>query len=182
MACPHVSGVAALGLSYAVKLRRHFKASEFVELLKKSAKPLDPYYSNGAVKRFYRNHLTHGASATKVELSRYVGKMGEGLANAGELLNKIDGSGSDMVVPNVYVSESATSTVDLASYFVNGENLTYTCTSADTTIATVKVTGTLMEVSGVKTGATRITVKVSNGTEQTITVTVRKKANDNGWM
>ena len=28
MACPHVSGVAALGLSYAVKQRRHFKASE----------------------------------------------------------------------------------------------------------------------------------------------------------
>lgn len=26
MACPHVSGVAALGLSYAVKQRRHFKA------------------------------------------------------------------------------------------------------------------------------------------------------------
>ena len=34
MACPHVSGVAALGLSYAVKQRRHFKASEFIELLK----------------------------------------------------------------------------------------------------------------------------------------------------
>ena len=30
MACPHVSGVAALGLSYAVKQRRHFKASEFI--------------------------------------------------------------------------------------------------------------------------------------------------------
>ena len=29
MACPHVSGVAALGLSYAVKQRRHFKAAEF---------------------------------------------------------------------------------------------------------------------------------------------------------
>ena len=39
-----------------------------------------------------------------------------------------------------------------------------------------------MKVSGVKTGATRILVKVSNGNEQTITVTVRKKANDNGWM
>lgn len=182
MACPHVSGVAALGLSYAVKLRRHFKASEFVELLKESVKPLDNYYNAGQVKRFYRNHLTHGASATKVELSRYVGKMGSGLADAAMLLNKIDGSGSDMVVPNVYVSEAATSTVNLAYYFVNGEKLTYACTSADTAIATVKVTGTLMEVSGVKTGATRITVKVSNGTEQTITVTVRKKANDNGWM
>ena len=41
MACPHVSGVAALGLSYAVKQRRHFKASEFIELLKASTKSLD---------------------------------------------------------------------------------------------------------------------------------------------
>ncbi len=44
------------------------------------------------------------------------------------------------------------------------------------------VSTNLMEVTGVKTGATHITVKVSNGSEQTITVTVRKNANDNGWM
>ena len=43
MACPHVSGVAALGLSYAVKQRRHFKASEFIELLKASTKSLDSW-------------------------------------------------------------------------------------------------------------------------------------------
>lgn len=182
MACPHVSGVAALGLSYAVKQRRHFKASEFVELLKKSVKPLDSWYGGGQVKSYYRNHFTHGASATKIELSKYVGKMGAGLVDAGKLLDNIEGNGSDMVVPNVYVAEATTSTVNLAYYFVNGENLTYTCTSSDAAIATVKVEGTLMKVSGAKTGATRITVKVSNGTEQTITVTVRKKANDNGWM
>ena len=52
MACPHVSGVAALGLSYAVKQRRHFKASEFVELLKSSTKPLDSWYNTGEVKAY----------------------------------------------------------------------------------------------------------------------------------
>ena len=182
MACPHVSGVAALGLSYAVKQRRHFKASEFIELLKASTKSLDSWYGNGKVKTYYRNHLSAGASPTRVELSKYIGKMGAGLVDAGMLLNNIDGSGSDMVVPNIYVAESATSTLDLAYYFVNGETLTYTCTSSDPAIATVTVSGTLMKVSGVKTGAARIVVKVSNGSEQTITVTVRKKANDNGWM
>lgn len=75
MACPHVSGVAALGLSYAVKQRRHFKASEFVELLKSSTKPLDSWYNTGEVKAYYRNHISSGASATRVELSKYVGKM-----------------------------------------------------------------------------------------------------------
>ncbi len=182
MACPHVSGVAALGLSYAVKQRRHFKASEFIELLKASTKSLDSWYGNGKVKTYYRNHLSAGASPTRVELSKYIGKMGAGLVDAGMLLNNIEGSGSDMVVPNIYVAESATSTLDLAYYFVNGETLTYTCTSSDPAIATVTVSGTLMKVSGVKTGAARIVVKGSNGSEQTITVTVRKKANDNGWM
>ena len=182
MACPHVSGVAALGLSYAVKQRRHFKASEFVELLKSSTKPLDSWYNTGEVKAYYRNHISSGASATRVELSKYVGKMGAGLLDAGMLLNNIEGNGSDMVVPNMYVAEGAASTLNLACYFVNGENLTYTCTSGDTTVASVSVNGTFMTVSGVKTGATRITVKVSNGSEQSITVTVRKKANDNGWM
>ena len=182
MACPHVSGVAALGLSYAVKLRRHFKASEFIELLKTSVKPLDSWYTGGKVKKYYRNHLSSGASLTQVPLSKYVGKMGTGLVDAGSLLDNIEGSGSDMVVPNVYVAEGAESTLNLAYYFVDGEQLTYTCTSSDTTIATVAVRGTLMTVSGIKTGATRITVKVNGGSEQTITVTVRKKANDNGWM
>lgn len=120
MACPHVSGVAALGLSYAVKQRRHFKASEFIELLKASTKSLDSWYGNGKVKTYYRNHLSAGASPTRVELSKYIGKMGAGLVDAGMLLNNIEGSGSDMVVPNIYVAESATSTLDLAYYFVNG--------------------------------------------------------------
>ena len=182
MACPHGSGVAALGLSYAYQQRRHFKASEFIELLKASVKPLDSWYGNGKVKKYYRNHLSVGASLTQINLSKYIGKMGAGLVDAGLLLDNIEGKGSDMVVPNVYVAEGAESTLNLAYYYVGGENLTYICTSSDTSVATVTVEGTLMKVSGLKTGATRILVKVSNGNEQTITVTVRKNANDNGWM
>ena len=182
MACPHVSGVAALGLSYAYQQRRHFKASEFIELLKASVKPLDSWYGNGKVKKYYRNHLSVGASLTQINLSKYIGKMGAGLVDAGLLLDNIEGKGSDMVVPNVYVAEGAESTLNLAYYYVGGENLTYICTSSDTSVATVTVEGTLMKVSGLKTGATHILVKVSNGNEQTITVTVRKNANDNGWM
>ena len=182
MACPHVSGVAALGLSYAYQQRRHFKASEFIELLKASVKPLDSWYGNGKVKKYYRNHLSVGASLTQINLSKSIGKMGAGLVDAGLLLDNIEGKGSDMVVPNVYVAEGAESTLNLAYYYVGGENLTYICTSSDTSVATVTVEGTLMKVSGLKTGATRILVKVSNGNEQTITVTVRKNANDNGWM
>ncbi len=181
MACPHVSGVAALGLSYAVKLRRHFKVAEFIELMKSSVKPVDGFYPNRK-KTYYRNHTSPGATPAQLELGRYIGKMGTGLANAALLLDKIAGNGTDMKVPNVYVAEGGTSDINLAIYFVAGEGLSYTCTSSDESIAQVKVEGTVMKVTGVATGTARITVKPSNGSEQTVVVTVRKNANDNGWM
>lgn len=182
MACPHVSGVAALGLSYAVQQRRHFKASQFIQLLKESVKPLDSWYSGGKKKTYYRNHNSPASAPTVMELSKYVGKMGTGVVDAGRLLDAIEGNGWDMKVPNIYVAEAATSVINLAYYFVNGENLTYSCTSSDTAIATVAVKDTVMRVVGVATGTAQITVKGSDGSGQVITVTVRNNANDNGWM
>lgn len=181
MACPHVSGVAALGLSYAAKLRRHFKAAEFIELMKNSVKPVDGLYTNKK-KTYYRNYTSPGATPAQLELNKYIGKMGTGLANAALLLDNIEGSGAEMKVPNVYVAEGGTADIDLAIYFANGENLTYACTSSDENVAQVKAEGTRMKVTGVTTGTARVTVKPSNGNEQTITVTVRKNANGNGWM
>ena len=102
--------------------------------------------------------------------------------NAGNLLNEIEGNGSGMIVPNVYVGLEKAESIDLARYFVNGESLTYTCTMADTSIATASVNGTVLTVTGIKAGITKLTVSTSNGKSQTVTVTVRKGANDNGWM
>lgn len=191
MACPHVAGVAALGLSYAVQQRRHYKATEFIGLMKKAVTDVDDYYSRtdeygqGFTKMFYRNHVVGAASPMIVELSRYIGKMGTGLIKADKLLAGIDGktSGADMKVPNVYVEEGKTASVNLATFFIDGELLAYTCTSSDESVATVTVgEDKVMIVTGVKTGTARITVNPSAGSGQTITVTVRKKANDNGWM
>ena len=52
MACPHVSGVAALGLSYAAQLRRHFTADEFKALLYQTTTPIDSYMTG--LKNYYR--------------------------------------------------------------------------------------------------------------------------------
>ena len=117
-----------------------------------------------------------------MELGDYIGKMGTGLVDAGALLNSIAGAGSEMKLPNVYVAVGAVCTIDLASYFVNGESLTYSAASSDDAVATAAVNGTLMTVTGVKTGTAQITVQVGNGTSQTIAVTVRKHAGGNGWM
>ena len=105
MACPHVSGVAALGLAYAVKQNRHYRAADFIALMKKSVKKLDGYYENGATKTYYLNHTTMGASPETIDLGKYVGKMGTGLIDAAKLLDGIKNKdfSSDMKLPNVYV-------------------------------------------------------------------------------
>ena len=179
MACPHVSGVAALGLSYAAKLRRHFKAEEFIELMKSTAVEIDGYFVGN--KQSHYNHTSPGFSVTNRDMSEYRGKMGK-LVNAGALLRAIEGSGSEMKVPNVYVALEQTTDVDLARYFLDGENLTYSCQLVDSSVATVKVNGTVLSVTGTASGSTMATVKASNGKEQTITITVRKNAGNNGWM
>jgi hypothetical protein len=179
MACPHVSGVAALGLSYAAKLRRHFKAEEFIELLKNTSINIDHHF-NGT-KTSYFNHTSPGFSMTNADLNVYKGKMGK-LVDAGALLTAIEGAGSVMKVPNVYMAPGKTTELDLARYFVGGENFTYTCTISDSSVATCHVSGTMMLVKGVSVGATSIIVKTSGGQTQEIVVTVRNNAGESGWM
>ncbi len=180
MACPHVSGVAALGLSYAVQKRRHFKAEEFVELLKQSVKEIDPYMKGS--KLYYYTHNFASAPATKMALTDYRGKMGTGTVDAAKLLKAVEGAGLEMKLPNMYVSTEGSATLDLALYFENGRNLTYTVSVVDAQIAEASVSGTMLTVRGVATGSTKISVKPSAGQEQTLIVTVRKNAGEGGWM
>lgn len=179
MACPHVSGVAALGLSYATKLRKHFKAEEFIALLNGTGSELDCYFTGEKLSHY--NHSSPGASATKSDLSQYVGKMGR-LANAAALLKAIEGAGSEMRLPNLYLSPDTEVVVALDRYFIDGETLTYSCSIVDNTVATAAVRGTELVVKGVKVGVTTVAVKVSNGKEQTVVVTVRDNAGGNGWL
>lgn len=183
MACPHVSGVAALGLAYAAKTHRHYRAADFVSLMKKSVKDLDSHYGNGATKTFYYNHTTVGASPQVVELSKYVGKMGTGLIDAAKLLNKIKDKeySSDMKLPNLYVALDKTTNLNLANYFEGG-NQTYTCSVADANVASASVEGTILTVKGLATGSTTLMVTSADGKSQTAIIMVRKNASDKGWM
>ena len=183
MACPHVSGVAALGLSYAIKQNRHYRAADFVALMKKSVKELDSHYQNGATKTYYMNHTTVGASPEIVQLSKYIGKMGTGLIDAAQLLNNIKNKelSSDMKLPNMYVGIEKTSSLNLAAYFA-GQTEGYSCSVANASVASATVEGKMLIVKGLTAGSTTLTVTAANGTSQTVTVTVRKSAGNNGWM
>ena len=183
MACPHVSGVAALGLAYAAKTNRHYRAADFVALMKKSVKELDSHYGNGATKTYYMNHTTVGASPEIVQLSKYIGKMGAGLIDAAQLLNKIKNKelSSDMKLPNVYVGIEKTVSLNLAAYFA-GRTEGFSCLVANGSVASASVDGKTLTVKGLAAGSTSLTVTAADGTSQTVVVTVRKSAGNNGWM
>ncbi len=183
MACPHVSGVAALGLAYAVKQNRHYRAADFISLMKKSVKDLDSHYQNGATKTYYMNHTTVGASPETIELSKYIGKMGAGLIDTAQLLNGIQNKelSSEMKLPNMYVGIEKTTSLNLAAYFA-GQTEGYSCSVANTSVASATVDGKMLTVKGLAAGSTSLTVTAANGTSQTVTVTVRKSAGNNGWM
>ena len=178
MACPHVSGVIALGLSYAVEQRRHFRAQEFIDLVYSTATDIDGYFMGE--KKSYYNHSSPGSAATKTELSKYRGKMGR-LVNAGALLRAIDGAGNEMKLPNIYLAPGEVQTIELARFFVGGEKLSYSAKVADSGIATCAVSGSRMTVTGVAEGFTTIKVTV-DGKVHDVQVTVRNGANSNGWM
>ena len=183
MACPHVSGVAALGLAYAAKMNRHYRAADFVALMKKSVKELDSHYQNGATKTYYMNHTTVGASPEIVQLSKYIGKMGAGLIDAAQLLNNIKNKefSSDMKLPNVYVGIEKTVSLNLAAYFA-GQREGFSCSVANNGVASASVDGKTLIVKGLAAGSTSLTVTAADGTSQTVVVTVRKSAGNNGWM
>lgn len=183
MACPHVSGVAALGLAYAAKTNRHYRAADFVALMKKSVKELDSHYGNGATKTYYMNHTTVGASPEIVQLSKYIGKMGAGLIDAAQLLNNIKNKelSSDMKLPNVYVGIEKTVSLNLAAYFA-GRTEGFSCSVVNGSVASASVEGKTLIVKGLAAGSTSLTVTAADGTSQTVVVTVRKSAGNNGWM
>ncbi len=181
MSCPHVSGVAALGLSYAVKMRRHFKAEEFVELMKATSRDLDSYYV-GKTKKYNYNHSSAGYSVVQMNLNDYRGKMGR-LIDAGALLDAISGAGSDMRIPNITITPGEEQTIDLAKYFVGGESLNYIVKLAHpTNPADAKIVdNTKLVVTGLECGVTTATIEISGNEPQVIAITVRKNSGD-GWM
>ena len=103
MACPHVSGVAALGLSYAVKLGKKFTADEFRAMILTATNDLDPYLTGNV---YFGNKY--------VNLADYKRKMGSGYIDAYKLLLQVEGT------PYVTIARGQECEVDLEPYFGGG--------------------------------------------------------------
>ena len=108
MACPHVSGVVALGLSYAKKLGRKFTLPEFKSLLLSSVQDIDSRLT--AASKDY----VAGSGISSVSMITYKGKMGTGAVDAWKLMMNIEGT------PCIDAVVGKNQVLDLSPYFGGG--------------------------------------------------------------
>ncbi len=177
MACPHVSGVAALGLSYAAQLRRHFKAQDFIALMYETATPIDQYMTGIKQYKRYVADLLDSAPMQSLDMKDFKGGMGHGQINAYALLKAIEGSGVEMTFPNLYVAVGGQTTVSPSMYM---EGSSFTVSVSDSSVATAEVVDGMVVVKGLKAGQTAATITGSR-TDKFV-ITVRENANGNGWL
>ena len=182
MACPQVSGVIALGLSYALQQRKHFKVDEFIQLLYSSATVI-PETVFDAEKLWYKYVIDLGDNhANLTPLKPYKDQMGAGVANAEALLAAIDGTEAPrMTFPNVTLAEGVARTINPAIYFDNGKALSYTVTVADQSVATAKVENGKVVITANAVGQTTAVVK-GGASEQKFVISVRKSDTGKGWL
>ena len=84
MACPHVSGVVALGLSYAKQLGKKFTREEFKRMILASVNDIDQRIGTVSSKSYAYGHAD-------LPMSPYYHQMGTGAIDAWRLMMHIEG-------------------------------------------------------------------------------------------
>lgn len=188
MATPVVSGIAALGLSYAKKLGRHFSRDEFESIILSSVNPLESGLQG-----------TKNTPSGTMDLARFKGKMGTGVIDAWKVLMNIEG------VPFVTVKTGENTDIDLCS-LLGGDAEHITVTSVEISSADKNAVGISRELTVhdgklsvlcEKVGCARITLKAIAGGDKlgtetdmggkefsrTISIVSRQNVGQtNGWL
>lgn len=188
MACPHISGVLALGVSYAHKLGKTFTRDEMTSLLLTSVNDIDGMLVG--TKDFY----TTTSSYTDIQLDTYKGKMGTGAVDAWKFLMAVEGT------PSVMVKVGKKASIDLSSYCNPNGKYTIDIDNASKTslglTADPVITNGKLELTCTATGAGKITLKGTAGKDtdagsgigemafsREISIVSRPFATDNGgWL
>ncbi len=113
MACPHVSGVVALGMSYAKKLGKHFTRDEFKRMILASVNDIDQRIGSISEKTY-----AYGRGA--LAMAPYYHQMGTGAIDAWRLMMHIEG------LPTLTSTLGKQQWIDLTSIFGTAStSLTY---------------------------------------------------------
>lgn len=176
MACPHVSGVAALGLAYAKQMKRHYTWEEYRDLMYEVSRDIEEYFVGE--KLYHMRHESTGAIPVRMNLADYRGKMGH-LIDAGALLKAIGEHGRTMRLPNIYLAPEKSMVLDLSDY------LTSTAKSAtinNNDVALVTLESNKLTITAKAIGHSTITIVTEDNEEHHTTITIREGASDNGWF
>lgn len=182
MACPHVSGVVALGLSYALEQRKHFKAKEFIDLLHNSARPFsdDVFAQEKKWYKYVTEMDTNHPNLTP--LAPYKGKMGTGMVDAAALLAAIDGSSAPTLsFPNVTLVQGTTRDLRPSDYF--GATGAFALTVADPSVAEAvyDAASKRVKITAKAVGQTKASITLGNE-KQDFVISVRLTSTGEGWL
>ena len=183
MACPHVSGVAALGLSYAKQLGKTFQPDEFRSMLLGAVNSLDSYLTG---EKHFTSYAANGFDyPSPMDMDSYRGKMGAGMVDAYKMLLAVRG------VPAITVRQNEPTQVALADYFGGVESLEYRLEADQDAVQKLGLSVAEGAEGGVtvtctKQGAALVRVTSSvGGTPLSCEVAVicrAKAASNGGWM
>lgn len=199
MACPCVSGVVALGLSYAYKLGKKFTRDEFIGMLLTSVGNLDDLLIDNKMKiAGYTN-----GNPRNVNLGLYRGKMGTGAIDAWKLMMAVEGT--PCIIVQVGDENSKAKRYDISSYFGDSAaDLSYLeveCDAATREALGLKEDPVMkygkLSLNPTKVGSGKVTVRAIAGgenvggsdkiggmeIERTISILSRGVVSDNGgWL
>ncbi|MBO7300414.1 MAG: S8 family serine peptidase [Tidjanibacter sp.] len=184
MACPHISGVLALAISYATELAVQITPEQLKAWMYESARPIDEYFKGT---KFYHRYVADlgPLQPMQMDLSLYANNMGTGLIDAAALLDKIGKGGTPLRFPNIYVGEGESKVEVPARYFAGGKAYSYTVTIDNQSIASCENKDDTLVFKGLQSGSTSAVLSVEGAgksEQHTFTITVRKGAGGNGWM
>ena len=128
MACPHVSGVAALGISYAAKIGKKFEGDDYRNILLTAVNDINSLMLEGT--------KPYNGVADAVVLKNYHKRMGTGALDTWRLLMIIEGT------PSVQVTAGERCSVDLKEYFGGS--------ATDITYRGIEVSDEAREALGIK--------------------------------
>ena len=193
MATPHVSGCAALAVSYALKRGYTLTSDELKRLILTSAHDINTYQTGS--KQFFD---FQAGQYIDMPLAPYAGKLGSGYIDAHLMLMQMDST------PCLYLKTGEQKSLSLDNYFGSGsKSLKYEeCSAsndvrAELGIETLSIENGMLQIKAMKPGSGRITVKAIVGgdvvggsttmggtlVEREFEVIVRGKVADNGgWL